>query len=148
MVNIQPIRPKKHLEILNADELASIQTATLQLLEDVGVRFPSERALGIFAEHGAEVDKDSQIVLRGLFEDRAEEIWVMRFYKILVCSIESHPFTQVFCVVGERVELRFFENQGGIRGGFYGKRMEYYPLQCVRSQYIGVIEDHIIYLLL
>ncbi len=62
MANIKPIQPKKHQEILSADELKSIQSATLQLLEDVGVRFPSERALNIFAEHGAQVDKDSQIV--------------------------------------------------------------------------------------
>lgn len=62
MVDINPIRPKYHLEVLSADELVSIQSATLQLLENVGVRFPSERALGIFAEHGAQVDKVSQIV--------------------------------------------------------------------------------------
>ena len=62
MVNIEPIRPKSHLEVLNADELESIQSATLELLENIGVRFPSESALGIFAEHGAKVDKDRQIV--------------------------------------------------------------------------------------
>jgi trimethylamine--corrinoid protein Co-methyltransferase len=62
MVDINPIRPKKHFEVLSADELASIQAATFQLLEEVGVRFPSERALNIFAEQGAQVDKDSQIV--------------------------------------------------------------------------------------
>ncbi|MCP4142475.1 MAG: hypothetical protein GY755_19730 [Chloroflexi bacterium] len=62
MVNIKPIRPKINLEVLSANELESIQAATLELLESVGVRFPSERALGIFAEHGAQVDKESQIV--------------------------------------------------------------------------------------
>ncbi len=62
MVDINPIRSKNHLEVLNAEELKSIQSATLHLLENVGVRFPSERAMDIFAEHGAQVDKDSQIV--------------------------------------------------------------------------------------
>jgi len=61
-VSIQPIQPKITLDVLTPDELESIQTSTLDLLDDVGVRFPSERALKIFAEHGAEVDMDDQIV--------------------------------------------------------------------------------------
>lgn len=62
MVKINPIRPKKHLEVLSADGLATIQSATLELLENVGVRFPSEIALDIFIKHGAQVENDSQIV--------------------------------------------------------------------------------------
>jgi trimethylamine--corrinoid protein Co-methyltransferase len=62
MIDIQPIRPKSHQEVLNADELAAIQSATLHILEQVGVSFPSERALRIFAEHGAQVDVEGQIV--------------------------------------------------------------------------------------
>lgn len=62
MVNIKPIRPKFHLEVLSGDELVAIRSATLHVLEHVGVCFPSERALRIFAEHGAQVDLDSQIV--------------------------------------------------------------------------------------
>ncbi|MBT6062450.1 MAG: hypothetical protein HOG55_14840, partial [Anaerolineae bacterium] len=62
MTNIKPIRPKINLEVLSADELESIQSATLELLETVGIRFPSEEALRRFAEHGAQVDADSQIV--------------------------------------------------------------------------------------
>ena len=62
MVNIQPIKPKLSLNVLNRAEIESIQTATLELLEVVGVRFPSNRALHIFSKHGAKVDKDRQIV--------------------------------------------------------------------------------------
>lgn len=62
MTTIKPIQSKIALDVLSADELEAIQSATLELLENVGVRFPSERALHIFAEHGAYVDKDSQIV--------------------------------------------------------------------------------------
>ena len=62
MVDIKPIRPKFHLEVLSGDELVAIRSATLHVLEHVGVCFPSERALRIFAEHGAQVDVDSQIV--------------------------------------------------------------------------------------
>jgi trimethylamine--corrinoid protein Co-methyltransferase len=62
MVNIKPIKPKLSLDVLNRAEIESIQAATLELLEVVGVRFPSNRALHIFSEHGAQVDKDRQIV--------------------------------------------------------------------------------------
>jgi len=60
--NIKPIQPKLHLEVLTAEQLAEIKSATLHVLEHVGVHFPSERALCVFAEHGAQVDSDSQIV--------------------------------------------------------------------------------------
>jgi trimethylamine--corrinoid protein Co-methyltransferase len=47
---------------LSADQLAQIKAATLQVLETVGVHFPSERALKVFAEHGAQVDMEGQVV--------------------------------------------------------------------------------------
>ena len=62
MTDIKPIRPKSHLEVLSADELEAIQSATLHVLEHVGVSFPSERVLRIFAGHGAQVDMGAQIV--------------------------------------------------------------------------------------
>ncbi len=62
MTQIQPIQPKFYLKVLNEAQLAEIKSATLHVLEQVGVCFPSERALGIFAEHGAEVDTETQIV--------------------------------------------------------------------------------------
>jgi trimethylamine--corrinoid protein Co-methyltransferase len=60
--SIQAIQPSFHLEVLSADQLETIRVATLHILEHFGVRFPSERALGHFAEHGAQVDWDSEIV--------------------------------------------------------------------------------------
>ena len=62
MPNIKPIHPRFHLEVLNAEQLAAIKAATLHILEQVGVRFPSQRALRVFAEHGAQVDWESEIV--------------------------------------------------------------------------------------
>ncbi|NIS79627.1 MAG: hypothetical protein GTO14_05325 [Anaerolineales bacterium] len=62
MVKIQPIRPKLRLNVLTTEQVAEIRTATLQVLETIGVHFPSERALRIFAEHGAHVDDERQIV--------------------------------------------------------------------------------------
>ncbi len=62
MSDIKPIRPKFHLDVLSADQLAEIKSATLHILEHVGIHFPSERALTVFAEHGAQVDREGQIV--------------------------------------------------------------------------------------
>ena len=62
MPKIQPIQPKFHLEVLNAEQRRAIKSATLHILEHVGVRFPSQRALCVFAEHGAQVDWESEIV--------------------------------------------------------------------------------------
>jgi trimethylamine--corrinoid protein Co-methyltransferase len=62
MANIQPIKSKLKLNVLSVDQVAVIRTATLHVLETVGVHFPSERALRVFSEHGAQVDTGSQIV--------------------------------------------------------------------------------------
>ena len=62
MSDIKPIRPKFCLDVLSAGQLAEIKSATLHVLEQVGVRFPSERALTVFAEHGAGVDIKRKIV--------------------------------------------------------------------------------------
>ncbi|MFN8382312.1 MAG: trimethylamine methyltransferase family protein [Anaerolineales bacterium] len=61
--NIKTIsNPKLKLEILTTEEVQKIHNATLQIIEKVGVRFPSKRALDIWAANGAEVDFDKKIV--------------------------------------------------------------------------------------
>jgi trimethylamine--corrinoid protein Co-methyltransferase len=59
---IQPIEPRFHLDVLSAQQLEAIQVATLETMSNVGVRFPSERALHIFADHGAQVDWEAHVV--------------------------------------------------------------------------------------
>ncbi|MCP4536416.1 MAG: hypothetical protein GY832_04650 [Chloroflexi bacterium] len=49
-------------ELLSQAELETLKGGTLQLLDEVGVHFPSRRALEIFADHGAKVDMDTEIV--------------------------------------------------------------------------------------
>ncbi|MBC8506897.1 MAG: trimethylamine methyltransferase family protein [Anaerolineales bacterium] len=49
-------------EVLTQAELETLKAKTLLLLNDVGVHFPSSKALDIFAEHGAQVDRESEIV--------------------------------------------------------------------------------------
>jgi trimethylamine--corrinoid protein Co-methyltransferase len=60
--DLQPIAPAYRLRILSDEQLAQFQSATLEILHDVGVHCPSEKALAIYAEHRAEVDFGSQIV--------------------------------------------------------------------------------------
>jgi trimethylamine--corrinoid protein Co-methyltransferase len=62
MPNIEPIRPNLRVDVLSADQVSEIRAATLHILDTVGVHFPSEQALNVFAEHGARVDPESQIV--------------------------------------------------------------------------------------
>jgi len=51
----------KH-EVLSQSQLDDLKAGTLRLLKDVGVRFPSPKVLEIFADHGAEVNWDTEIV--------------------------------------------------------------------------------------
>ncbi len=59
---LQPIVPGYHVNILEDEQLDQLQAATLEILEQVGIHCPSEKALGIYAEHGALVDFSKQIV--------------------------------------------------------------------------------------
>ena len=49
-------------ELLTQAELETLKRGTLHLLDEVGVHFPSRRALEIFSEHGAQVDWETEIV--------------------------------------------------------------------------------------
>jgi trimethylamine--corrinoid protein Co-methyltransferase len=59
---LQPIVPSYHLRILSDEQLDQLKSATLEILEETGIHCPSEKALNIYAEHGARVDFESQIV--------------------------------------------------------------------------------------
>jgi trimethylamine---corrinoid protein Co-methyltransferase len=54
--------PKLRLEILTPQEVEKIHAATLWIIEKVGVRFPSRRALDIWSANGAEVDVEKQVI--------------------------------------------------------------------------------------
>ena len=54
--------PRLSLTVLSPEEVRQIHTATLDVIESTGVRFPSERALDIWESHGASVDRDTSIV--------------------------------------------------------------------------------------
>jgi trimethylamine--corrinoid protein Co-methyltransferase len=54
--------PKLKLEILTPAEVQRIHEATLEVIEKVGVRFPSQKALDIWEAHGAAVDRQTMVV--------------------------------------------------------------------------------------
>lgn len=62
MQRIAPIRPSIGVEVLEAAQVREIKEATLHVLKHVGVHFPSQRALDVFAHHGAKVDYERQVV--------------------------------------------------------------------------------------
>jgi len=60
--DILPFVSPLKAEVLTQAELETVKGKTLQLLNEVGVHFPSPKALEIFAEHGAQVDRTNEIV--------------------------------------------------------------------------------------
>jgi trimethylamine--corrinoid protein Co-methyltransferase len=60
--DIVPFTSSFRNELLTQAELESLKGGTLGLLNDVGVHFPSRRALEIFSDHGAQVDWETEIV--------------------------------------------------------------------------------------
>jgi trimethylamine--corrinoid protein Co-methyltransferase len=60
--DILSISSHQKIEILSQSELDSLRKGSYQLLAEVGVYYPSEQALSIFADHGAKVDWETKIV--------------------------------------------------------------------------------------
>jgi trimethylamine--corrinoid protein Co-methyltransferase len=59
---MEPIIPTYRVRILSDDQLEKFKSNTFVILEETGFHCPSERALKIYAEHGAVVDFDTRIV--------------------------------------------------------------------------------------
>ncbi len=49
-------------DFLTSDEVERLRSGTLWILENVGVRFPSDVALELLSDHGAQIDWERQIV--------------------------------------------------------------------------------------
>jgi trimethylamine--corrinoid protein Co-methyltransferase len=61
--DIQSItNPRIRLEVLNQADIERIHTASLDVIETTGVRFPSQKALDIWEAHGARVDRQTMTV--------------------------------------------------------------------------------------
>ncbi len=61
-VPINPIaNPRFQLEVLSRADLERIHSATLDIIENVGVKFPLPRALEILESHGAAIDRQTSV---------------------------------------------------------------------------------------
>jgi trimethylamine--corrinoid protein Co-methyltransferase len=54
--------PRLSLEILSKEDILRLHTASLDVIEKTGIRFPSKRALDIWEAHGAQVNRNTSIV--------------------------------------------------------------------------------------
>ncbi len=54
--------PRLKLRVLRVEDIRRIHETTLEIVETIGVRFPSARALDIWEAHGARVDRGTEIV--------------------------------------------------------------------------------------
>jgi trimethylamine--corrinoid protein Co-methyltransferase len=59
---IEPIKSAFRFQFHSDEQLDQLRAATLSILENVGVKFPSARALTILADNGCAVDAATQIV--------------------------------------------------------------------------------------
>ncbi|MFC2028600.1 trimethylamine methyltransferase family protein [Chloroflexota bacterium] len=60
--DILSISSHHKIDILSPSEIEELKTGTLKILSEVGVHFPSKKALTIFADNGASVDWEKRIV--------------------------------------------------------------------------------------
>ncbi len=59
---LQPIKPRQHFHVVDKEQIQTLANGTLEILAETGVHCPSEKCLKIYADHGAQVDFDNQIV--------------------------------------------------------------------------------------
>ena len=57
-----PLRGAPHLDLYPPEKLERLREATLDILDDVGVRFDSDEALLVLSDNGARVDKATRVV--------------------------------------------------------------------------------------
>jgi trimethylamine--corrinoid protein Co-methyltransferase len=113
--SLEPIVPAYRLRILTDEQLGQLKSATLEILEEVGIHCPSEKALGIYAEHGAQVDFESQIVR--LPPDLVLEAMshAPRFYTMAArspaCDLKLDGTTMYYATDGCGVETIDFETR-------------------------------------
>lgn len=59
---LQPIQPRQRFHIVDEEQIQTLANGTLEILTETGVHCPSKKCLKIYAEHGADVDFETQIV--------------------------------------------------------------------------------------
>ena len=60
--SIQPIKSKLKISVLEEDEIGKINQTARDIMENIGIQIPSEKALRLFADANAVVDFDKKMV--------------------------------------------------------------------------------------
>jgi len=112
---IEPIRTDYRVQFLDDEQLDRMQEATLRIMEDVGVKFPSPKALAVFADHGAQVDHETQIVRLPRDLVRRALATAPRYFGVgardPVCDFCLEDGVTYFCTDGCGVETIDFETR-------------------------------------
>jgi trimethylamine--corrinoid protein Co-methyltransferase len=112
---IEPIRTNYKVQFLSNEQLDQMQEATLQIMEDVGVKFPSEKALALFADHGAQVDHETQVVKLPRDLVHKAMATVPRYFNVGArdpdCDFHLEDGITYFCTDGCGVEVIDFETR-------------------------------------
>ena len=95
---IDPIAPRLSWEVLDADDIDRIHEATLEILADVGIRFPSDKALTILEQNGCQVDRATQVA------KLPREVVTERFQRLMTVVDES-SMAGNRALVGTEVEV-------------------------------------------
>jgi trimethylamine--corrinoid protein Co-methyltransferase len=110
---IEPIRTTYKLQFLSDEQLDQLQEATLRIMEEVGVKFPSEKALAILADHGAQVDHETQIAKMSRDLVRKAMATVPRYFQVGArdpsCDFHLEDGATYFTTDGCGVETVDFE---------------------------------------
>lgn len=112
---IEPIRSPVRLQLMQPDQLDRLQEATLTILEEIGVRFPSPQALDILADHGCRVDRDTQVVRFPADVVRRAMATVPRYFQLGArapeCDLTLQPGVCYFTTDGCGVETIDWETR-------------------------------------
>jgi len=112
---IEPLRPAFRVRFTTDEQLDQLQKATLHILEHVGVKFPSEKALKIFSDHGAHVEKSTQVVKIPPDLVMKALSTVPRYFKLGArlpeCDLQLQDGVTYFCTDGCGVETIDFETR-------------------------------------
>ena len=60
-MRIEPIRPRRRWRVLADADVERLEAAVVEVLGEVGVRFPLQRALDVLERGGCGVDRASQV---------------------------------------------------------------------------------------
>lgn len=112
---IEPIRPAFRVQFATHEQLDLLQEATFRILEEVGVKFPSEKALRILSDHGAQVDKATQVVKMPRDLVIKAMSTVPRYFLMGArdpqCDLQLQDGVTYFCTDGCGVETIDFETR-------------------------------------